>query len=79
MNAASPKISIVLPTYNRERFLPAAINAILAQTETDYELIVVNDHSPDNTIALVNEYIKKDSRIRLITNEVNKKLPESMA
>lgn len=78
MNAASPKISIVLPTYNRERFLPAAINAILAQTETDYELIVVNDHSPDNTIAVVNEYIKKDSRIRLITNEVNKKLPASL-
>ncbi len=78
MSSTSPKISIILPTYNRERFLPAAINAILAQSETDWELIVVNDHSPDNTITVVEEYIKKDSRIRLITNDVNKKLPASL-
>lgn len=73
-----PKISIVLPTYNRERFLPQAIDAILAQTEQNWELIVVNDCSTDGTQKIVEEYAEKDDRIRLINNAVNKKLPASL-
>ena len=54
-------VSIILPTYNRSRFLNEAIKSVLNQTYEDYELIIIDDGSNDNTRELVKEY--KDSRI----------------
>jgi len=54
-------VSIILPTYNRSRFLNEAIKSVLNQTYKDYELIIIDDGSNDNTKELVKEY--KDSRI----------------
>lgn len=73
-----PEISIVLPTYNGERYLKQSIESILGQTYTDWELIVVNDCSTDSTQEIIDFYRKKDARIRTIFNHTNQKLPESL-
>lgn len=52
------KVSIVLPTYNGERFLRDSIESVLKQTYTNWELIIVNDCSTDNTLNIANEYAK---------------------
>lgn len=71
-------ISIVLPTYNGERYIKQAIESIIAQTYSDWELVVVNDCSKDNTAAIVEQYSARDSRIRMINNSENQKLPRSL-
>lgn len=63
-----PLVSIILPTYNREKFLPRAINSVVNQTYQNWELIIVDDRSTDNTEALVREYMKQDQRMRYIKN-----------
>jgi glycosyltransferase involved in cell wall biosynthesis len=62
-------VSVCIPTYKGDGFLGAAIDSVLAQTFTDFELIIVDDHSPDTTAALVSRY--EDSRIRYLRNESN--------
>lgn len=62
------KFSITIPAYKR-RFLTEAIDSCLAQTYTDFELIIVNDHSPEDLDAVVNKY--DDPRIRYYVNEKN--------
>jgi glycosyltransferase involved in cell wall biosynthesis len=59
-------ISIITPTYNREKFLPAAIDSVLNQTYKNFELIIVDDGSTDNTPALMVTYLEKDSRIKYL-------------
>ena len=59
-------ISIIVPVYKTERFLSACIASILAQTFTDFELILVDDGSPDSCPALCDAAAAKDSRIRVI-------------
>lgn len=78
MNNSSPKISIILPTYNGERWITDAIDSILGQTEGSWELIVIDDASSDNTYRIVKRYADRDDRIRLIRNPVNRKLPASL-
>jgi glycosyltransferase involved in cell wall biosynthesis len=58
-----PKVSIIIPTYNRERYVVKAIDSVLRQTFKDYEIIVVDDGSTDNTKEVVNQY---GNRIRYI-------------
>lgn len=71
-------ISIVLPVYNGEKYLASAIDSIISQTEDDFELIIVNDCSTDNTASIIQEYMINDRRIKLITNKKNMKLPASL-
>ena len=73
-----PLVSIILPTYNGSKYIRESIESCLAQEFTDFELIIVNDCSTDNTPAIIEEYAKKDPRIRIINNEANKKLPRSL-
>jgi len=70
-----PGVSVVLPTYNHLKFLPPAVESVLAQTYDDFELIIVNDGSTDGT----REYLDslKDPRVRVIHQE-NKRLPEAL-
>jgi glycosyltransferase involved in cell wall biosynthesis len=75
---SSPVISIVLPTYNGSRYIRQSIDSCLAQTFTDFELIVVNDCSTDDTLQILEEYAKKDRRVTVINNAFNKKLPQSL-
>ncbi len=73
-----PKVSIVLPCWNGERFLSKSLDSILAQTMTDWELIIVNDCSTDNSPKIAEEYASRDKRIHVIHNTVNKKLPGTL-
>ena len=62
----SPEIIIIVPVYKVEKYLNECIDSILAQTFTDFELILVDDGSPDNCPALCDAAAKKDSRVRVI-------------
>ncbi|WOE30898.1 MULTISPECIES: glycosyltransferase family 2 protein [unclassified Acinetobacter] len=68
-------ISIGIPFYNAELFLEDAIKSILAQTYPYWELILVNDGSTDKSLEIAKKYVDFDSRIRLINDGLNKKLP----
>ncbi len=69
----SPEFSVVIPAYNQAEFLGDAIESVLSQTTSDFELIIVNDASPDHTEEVVKGYA--DSRIKYIVHEQNKGLP----
>lgn len=71
-------ISIVLPTRNGSRYLARSIESCLSQTYSHIELIIVNDCSTDNSLAIAESYAKKDSRVSVISNETNLKLPASL-
>jgi len=73
-----PKVSIVLPTYNGEQYLRQSVDSILAQTCEDWELIIVDDCSTDGTAAIIDAFCGTDSRIRVIHNVQNQKLPKSL-
>ncbi|WP_132055071.1 glycosyltransferase family 2 protein [Pseudocnuella soli] len=73
-----PVVSIVLPTFNGAGYLRNAIESCLNQTFEQFELIIVNDCSTDETLSIAYEYAQKDERIRIISNEENKKLPLSL-
>ena len=60
------KISVVLPVYNSSKYLKESIDSILAQTYKDFELLIIDDGSTDNSVELIQEYT--DSRIRLLRN-----------
>jgi glycosyltransferase involved in cell wall biosynthesis len=74
----SVKISIVLPTYNGQRFIKESIDSILNQTEKDWELIIVNDASSDDTLTIAKDYASKDKRISVISNDKNLKTSGSL-
>jgi glycosyltransferase involved in cell wall biosynthesis len=67
----NPLVTVVIPTYNREKLLPRAINSVLNQTYQKWELIIVDDRSTGDTEELVQDYIKKDKRIRYVKNTHN--------
>ena len=67
----TPVISISMPAYNVEKYISEAIESILAQTFTDWELIIVDDCSKDKKLAIASEYAAKDSRIRIIKRKEN--------
>ena len=63
------QISVIVPVYKVEAYLPACIDSILAQTFTDFELILIDDGSPDHCGTICDEYAKKDVRIHVIHQE----------
>lgn len=67
----SPLVSIVMATYNGERFIEAQIKSILSQTYTNLEIIVVDDVSTDQTYGKLEAYATKDKRIKLFRNDSN--------
>lgn len=70
-----PKFSVVIPAYNQQEFIGAAIQSVLDQTFTDFEVIVVNDASPDHTEEVVMQF--SDPRIRYIVHPMNRGLPSA--
>lgn len=68
---AEPKISVCIPVYNYEKYLGEAVESVLQQTFTDFELIVVDNHSTDKTPQIAEKYAKQDKRIILHRNETN--------
>ncbi|WP_208558899.1 glycosyltransferase family 2 protein [Marinilactibacillus kalidii] len=60
------KLSVVVPVYNLESYIDQCIDSLLNQTYSDYELILINDGSTDNSLEICNQYAQKDSRIRVV-------------
>lgn len=70
-NPITPKISVVMPLYNCEKYIESAVDSVLNQTFTDFELLLINDASSDRTPEIIDMYANKDSRVRAIHNEKN--------
>lgn len=64
-----PKISIIVPIYKAEKYLHRCVDSILAQTFTNFEVLLVDDGSPDKSGEMCEEYAKKDSRVRVYHKE----------
>ncbi len=73
-----PLVSVILPVYNANGFLPAAIESILNQTYKNFELIAINDGSTDNSLEILKKYAKKDKRIKIVNNKKNLNISRSL-
>lgn len=69
MNTKTPLVSIILPAYNTERYLAESIDSVLRQSFPDFELIIINDGSTDNTQAIIDTYTTRDPRIVVIQQD----------
>ena len=67
----SPIISVLMTTYNREKYVGAAIESVLNSSFKDIELVIVNDRSTDKTVDIVRKWQAKDDRVKLFINEQN--------
>lgn len=65
----TPKISIIVPVYNVEQYLPHCIDSILVQSFTDFELLLIDDGSKDKSGEICDEYVEKDSRVKVFHKE----------
>ena len=63
------KVSVVIPCYNAERFLPECLDSVLSQTLKEIEIICIDDGSSDNTLKILDSYKKKDNRITVLTQQ----------
>lgn len=61
-----PLVSIVTPVYKAEKFIRETIESVQAQTYKNWEMLLVNDQSPDNSVEIIHEYVEMDSRIKLL-------------
>ncbi len=66
------KVSVIVPVYNTEKYLPKCLDSLTSQTLSDIEIICINDCSTDNSLAVLQEYAKKDNRIKIIDFKENK-------
>jgi glycosyltransferase involved in cell wall biosynthesis len=73
-----PKVSIVLPSYNRAQYLSEAIESCLRQSFKDFELIIIDDNSNDDSFAIAQKYAIQDPRITTIRNKSNQRLPRNL-
>lgn len=71
MDKHLPTVSVIMPAYNAERFIEEAIRSVMAQTVTDWELLVLDDGSTDSTADIVTQLVAEDARIRYLPNEHN--------
>lgn len=73
----TPLVSIVMPMHNAEKYLDASIQSVQAQTFTDWELIIVNDDSSDQSVEIARGYEAKDSRIHLVDSQYHNGMPSA--
>jgi len=69
--SAAPKVSVCLDSYNYGRFLPEAIESVLAQEFDDFELIISDDCSTDNSLEIAQKYASQDRRVKILRNAAN--------
>lgn len=67
----TPLVSIITPSYNASKFIEETLESILKQTYSNWELIIIDDCSTDNSIEILQPYIEQDSRIKVLLNETN--------
>lgn len=66
-----PLVSVLMTTYNREKYLAQAVESVLASTYGNFELIIVDDQSKDRSLSIAREFEAKDSRVKAVLNEKN--------
>src|SRR5574344_179901 len=66
---STPKISVIVPVYNTEKYLAESLDSVIRQTFKDIEIICVDDGSTDNSSNILSKYAKKDSRIKVISQK----------
>ena len=66
-----PLVSVIMPAYNAEQFIEEAIDSVISQTVSDWELIVIDDGSSDCTQEIITKFTEEDARVHLIINEEN--------
>ena len=71
MQREAPLVSVLMTAFNRQNFIEEAIESVLSSTYTNFELIVVDDCSTDNTVAVAQKYAERDKRIKLFVNNKN--------
>ena len=71
MQKEAPLVSVLMTAFNRQNFIEEAIESVLSSTYTNFELIVVDDCSTDNTVAVAQKYAERDKRIKLFVNNKN--------
>ena len=64
-----PKVSVIVPVYNTEKYISRCLNSLLSQTFSDMEIICVNDGSTDNSKVILEEYASKNNKLKIITQE----------
>ena len=69
-----PKVSIIIPVYNVDRYLKECLDSLISQTLVDIEIICINDSSTDNSLSILNEYAQKDNRVKVCNNSENQGL-----
>lgn len=72
------KVSVIMPVYNGEKYVAIAINSVLSQTYSDFEFIIIDDCSTDNTPNIIKDFAENDSRIIIIKNTENLKIVKSL-
>lgn len=77
-NANKPKVSILLPVYNAEKYLSDCLKSLLNQTFHDFEIIAINDASTDASLSILYKYSEIDSRIKIYSNKSNLKLAATL-
>ena len=66
-----PLVSVITPVYNREKYLVECIESVLNQTYKNFEFIIIDDKSSDNTLQIIKNYALNDPRIRVLENDKN--------
>ena len=76
-NKNEPLVSVIIPVYNAEKIVGFTLDSVINQTYKNLEIICVNDCAKDNSLEVLNEYAKKDKRIKVISNEKNSGVAET--
>ncbi len=71
MKEESPLVSVIMPAYNSADFISESIQSVLQQTHQNWELLIIDDASNDNTVSIIKEFETLDPRIRLFQNDTN--------
>jgi glycosyltransferase involved in cell wall biosynthesis len=74
----APKVSVIVPAYNLAAYLPETLDSVAAQTLTDWECIIVDDASPDDTAKIARRYARRDKRFKLVRSKTNNYLAGSL-
>ena len=68
---SKPLLTVLMPVYNAEKFLAESIGSILNQTYYNFELLILDDGSTDNSLKIIKAYAKEDKRIKVLVNKIN--------
>lgn len=78
INSPGPFFSVVMPVYNAQEYVSCAIESVIAQSEPDWELVIIDDHSTDRTPEILRDWAARDARIRVLKNAENLKIAKSL-